>query len=206
MAAFLAAVVLLSEECGARRGPSELAVEASLCPARSSRDDVRENQIRALLATAPEGRQLLADLDGPLRICFGEALESGIRPDGTVTLDPRAGDGECAARLGHLIHHAVVGSPLAGLDDPSRDCERVVAEAVEAEAHAHALEIVLRQRFGVEDPVLVYPFEAEVRRVPETERAAVISAYFLAEPRRGGASGLVRAYRRRCQDDRRERE
>jgi hypothetical protein len=150
------------------------------------------------LASAPAGRDLLARAPGPLRICFVEIPVAAVTTEGTFLLDPRTPDAESAARLGHLLLHQIEGG-LNIEGAPDRPCERVVDQAIWAEARAHALELELRRALGVTDPRRRFPFEDAFWAAPPEERVATLHHYFRAHPEGDSIlPGFVSAYAARC--------
>ncbi len=117
-----------------------LACEASPdCPAGFAADPERTAATRARLVRHPEGRALVDAARPP--VCWGEPEVTAIEERGVLLMDRRVSEAEAAARMGHLLFHAVEGMPLAegcaGLD-----------VAAQRESRAHALEGRLRHAFG----------------------------------------------------------
>ena len=113
-------------------------------------------------------------------------------------MDARLGDGEAAARLGHLLLHLIDGEPLdlAG----TGTCSEKVARALDAEATALATELRLRRALGVDAPVVRFEMESAFWAAPEAERTTLVRGYFDTHP--DGAPGvrpLARLYTSRCE-------
>ncbi len=168
------------------------------CPPRFAEDGARGALLIDRLRAAPEGRSLLARLPAaPPRICFGATAVSTITTDGVVLLDRELGELEAAARLGHLLAHAVEGMPMA--HPRARDCDAQVDEALVQEASALSLELRLRRALGVTDPRLPYAFEDDFWRAPAAGREPLLLDYLRAHPDGApGLDGLLSGYRRRC--------
>jgi hypothetical protein len=174
------------------------------CPARFAEDGARRALLLDRLRAAPEGESLLARLPRlprlpatPPRICFGSTAVSTITNDGVVLLDRELGEREAAARLGHLLAHAVEGMPMA--HPRARDCDAQVDEALVQEASALALELRLRRALGVTEPRLAYAFEDDFWRAPVAGREPLLLDYLRAHPDGApGLDGLLSGYRRRC--------
>lgn len=116
-----------------------------------------------------------------------------------MLLDERDGDAEGAARLGHLLLHAIEGLPMDPGRGRGRPCEARVAEAVRVEARAHALELELRRDLGVTAPRATFAFETAFWSAPPERRVEVIRAWLEAHPHGGaGVPGFVDAYGRAC--------
>jgi hypothetical protein len=135
----------------------------------------------------------------PALVCFAEVEIPTITTEGTITLGERETDAENAARLAHLLLHAIEGAPLPEGFDRSRPCASVVRDAVRAEARAHALELQLRRELGATDPRRSYPFERDFWSAPADRRLEVLESYFWAHPRGGGGlPAFVEELTRRC--------
>ncbi len=155
------------------------------------REDLgRAQRVEKRLASSARGRELLARARPPL--CFADAEASALVEGGAALLDAEAGDAENAARLGHLLLHAVEGPPFAAR--AGVPCAALVAEAIAREARAHALELELRRELEVTNARRRYPFEADFWRAPPEGRLALVQARLHAEPR-----GLARDYQQRCE-------
>src|SRR5689334_21128509 len=90
-------------------------------------------------------------------MCFGAREGGQLDGDGTLWLDERPGTGETAARVAHLLAHAVSGAVHA-IDAPAgRDCDALVRSALDDESRALAIESRLRRRLRVEAPVSAEP-------------------------------------------------
>jgi hypothetical protein len=162
-------------------------------------DEARTRRVLALLSTARAGRSLLERARRPLRVCHGHGIAPTITTEGALALDSAEQDAESAARLGHLLQHAVHGAPLSKSFDPARSCSALVREAIDAEASAHALELELRRALGVMHPRRVLPFEPAYWAAPAGQRLDVLRSYFWRHPGGGaGLPGFVDAYSRRC--------
>ncbi len=173
---------------------------AMTCPNPLRAEPVRAARLRELLARAPAGHQLLQQLPSPLRICFGEVDVAVWRTDGIVVFPPSGQAREDAARLGHLLLHAVEGPPLPETVDRSRSCRGWARRAVAAEARAYTLELRLRRQFRVSQPRQRYPFEAQFWAAEHSRQNEVVRSYLLAHP--AGSEGFIgyfNAYVQRCQ-------
>jgi hypothetical protein len=183
-------------------GCDRAAKQAHGCPEGQRSDEDRTRRVRTLLASTPAGQRLLQRVRQPLRICYADGIATAITTTGALALDSAEGDAESAARLGHLLQHAVEGAPLTrGLDRP---CPVLVEDAIRAEARAHALELELRRALGVTRPRRPLPFEAAYWAAPAASRLEQVRAYLWSHPSGGdGLPGLVDAYRQRCAELRR---
>lgn len=133
-------------------------------------------------------------------ICFSETTVPSVTTDGVFVLDPRIGEAESAARLGHLLLHRAEGMPFTSGFDRSRPCDEVVAEAIMAEARAHALELELRRELGVTEPTWTFPFESDFWAARADDRIELLRVYFRDHPNGGdGVPGFVSGYTRRCE-------
>jgi hypothetical protein len=169
------------------------------CPARFAADRAREVVLVDRLRAAPEGGLLLARVPPAAlpRICFGPAAVSSITTEGVVLLDRELGELEAAARLGHLLAHAVEGMPMA--QPRAGDCDAQVEEALVQEARALALELRLRRALGVTERRLPYAFEDAFWRSPTAGRERLVLEYLHAHPDGApGLDGLASGYSRRC--------
>lgn len=173
------------------------------CPGTSEPDPERAERTEALLRITESGSSLLEQAPGSSRMCFGDTVNQGVTSEGVALLDSNVSDRENAARLGHLLLHASEGSPFPEDSDPSRPCSVLVDQAIEAEARAHALELVLRRELGVVHPATTYPFERDFWAASPDERVDLLRAYF-QEHREGGEGvrGFVAEYTRRCESSR----
>ncbi|MBI4703967.1 MAG: hypothetical protein HY744_22900 [Deltaproteobacteria bacterium] len=173
---------------------------AAVCPAALRADAARASRVRVLLASTAEGRDVLRRVGGHTpRVCFGGDEAGVLRADGVLVLSPQCSEREQAARLGHLLLHAVEGPPFPVRPAPSRPCADLVAAAVRAEARAHALELRLRRELGVTAPRLPFPFEGAFWAAPAERQVEVVRTWLLAPPAgAGGPAGLAAAYARRC--------
>ena len=167
------------------------------CPVGALDLPARADAIRARLASRPEGAALIASVrDHVGRICFSDGPSVVDEETHAVVLDRALGEGEAAARLGHLLVHVRDGSPYR--DGP--DCDVVVARALDAEARAHALELELRRALSVTPDVLRYELEDAFWAAPQSERVALVRVYLASHP--DGAPGidaLASGYRDRCE-------
>jgi hypothetical protein len=142
-------------------------------------------------------------------VCFGRTEVSAITTTGTILLDTRLGEGETAARFGHLLLHAVDGLPMA---EPTKgsdagDCDARVREALVIEARAFALELRLRRELGVgvgEEPRTVpYEFEGPFWRAEPEARELLVLRYLEEHPRGGpGVDAIAAGYASRCAKER----
>lgn len=152
----------------------------------SAPDESRAQALRArLTGTEAEGY-----LSTPHQVCFGIRGPAVVTTDGAVLL-PRDGDDiALAARLGHLLEHVTRGTLR-----PGTDCDALVHEALQREASAYALEIRLRDRFGLGTADFV-DLETAYRR----EGEAGILSWLVAHPEGGaGVDALARSYQERCE-------
>jgi len=172
---------------------------------RNAPEQVR--RLVSMLARTAAGRRVLARIDEPLMACVGQVPMSAIMADGTLILDVRDTDAEAAARLGHLLLHEVEGMPQIAVAGDGRSCDRLVDEAIAAEARAHALELELRRELGVTRPRRPYPFERDFWAAGgHEERVEALERYFRSHPGDSDeAPGFVEAYRRGCEERTRER-
>ena len=162
-------------------------------------DPARVRRVRSLLGRTRAGRSLLDRARTPLAVCFADAAVPMITTEGKITLGLRETDAENAARLAHLLQHAIEGPPLPDDFDRSRSCSSVVRDAIRAEARAHALELQLRRELGATDPRRVYPFERDFWSAPVERRIEALESFFRAHPRGGrGLPAFVEAFTRRC--------
>jgi hypothetical protein len=176
------------------------------CPARFVEDAPRARAIVEGLRSTGEGAALLARVAALPPICFGPAAVSVITTEGVVLFDAGLTGAEAAARLGHLVAHAVEGVPMAR---PSAgDCEAQVAVALAQEARALSLELRLRRALGVSAAApagrhIPYAFEEAFWAAPTEVREGLVLAYLRAHP--DGAPGLdalASGYARRCAEGR----
>lgn len=166
------------------------------CPAGLSADAARTQQLLARLAAVEEGAAITRRLQGAPRVCFGQVAVSAVSHEGAVLLDSAMPEAEAAARLGHLLLHALDGSPAPRAGEV--DCDAAVRRALDIEARAFAVELLLRQALGVTG--IRYGFEEDFRRAPIEAREARIRAWLEAHPAGGqGVDALADGYRRRCE-------
>lgn len=173
---------------------------AAPCPPGFVEQLGRGDALRARLRSTAEGSALLDVLgDTEVRFCFGEIEVSSIAEGRALVLDRDMDEAELAARVGHLLDHVVHGSPFPSELDHDADCDRVVHDAMVAEARAYAIEVRLRRALDV--PGVRFEFEAEAARARDPE--AVVLAYLLAHPDGGpGLDALAAGYYQRCQRER----
>ncbi|UQA62587.1 hypothetical protein [Polyangium aurulentum] len=167
-------------------------------------DETRTGVLLDTLGRVPEGREARdAARSAPFpRVCFGPAAVSALTSEGVIMLDASLGEGEAAARLGHLSMHVARGSPLV-LPEDRGGCDAAVERALAAEADALALELRLRRALGVTSPKIPYAFEEEHWRAEPEARTPLVLAYLRAHP--DGAPGLDAlgaGYARRCREAR----
>lgn len=188
-------VAASSDDEAVARGP------APPCPHEFVEQLGRSDGLRRLLASVEEGAALLDALGSTeVRFCFGTIEVPVLSDDRVLLLDAGADEAETAARAGHLLHHAVYGSPFPAEVAPDASCDDVVRGALAAEARAYALEVRLRRALGVEGRR--YAFEAAYVPTEAGERG--IFEYLLANPTGGpGLDPLGAAYRQRCEVARR---
>lgn len=187
----IAALAASDGEGAVARGP------APPCPYEFVEHLGRSDRLRRVLGSAAEGRALL-DALGPteVRFCFGSIEVPVLSDDRVLLLDANAEEAEAAARAGHLLHHAVHGSPFPPSVAAGASCDDVVRGALAAEARAYALEVRLRRALGVTGHR--YAFEAAYVANEAGERA--ILDYLVAHPEGGpGLDPLGAAYRQRCE-------
>ncbi len=202
----LATVVLLALLLVSVLTPPRSAPEgpAPPCPAGFvDRPAIGEAQLRALAATRAGAPLASAAEPLALRFCEG-AVERPMISEGRVLLISDAmGGAALTARVGHLLHHAVHGSPYSGVAGADEDCDARVARAVDREAEAYAVEVALRAELGL--PPDRFAFEAEARAAEGDARVAVIGRYLRAHPEGGpNLDALGAAYRQRCEIERAE--
>jgi len=194
------ALAMLPIGCG---GQAAADARAPTCPPGSQIDAARTAALGVRLARHPEGARLLSQAGGLRTVCYGALRHSVITEEGVVLLRSDLGQAEAAARFAHLLHHRVEGMPT--IDDPAdgRGCDERVAEALDREARALALELSLRQSFGVQRPVVRLGVEGRFREAEEGVRLALLRDWLEAHP--DGAQGLdalATGYRRRCEHGR----
>ena len=79
-------------------------------------------------------------------------------------------------------------------------CDRFVAETLQAEAEAHALELELRRQLGAPPNDRVLPFADAYWQAPAARRVAVIRDHLEAHPAGSpGLPGFARLARSRCE-------
>jgi transcriptional regulator of met regulon len=183
---------------GSTRGEPPAVSATARCPTGKP-DPARTQRVRSLLAEAPAGRRLLERAPAPLHLCFAQVAVPTITAERAVTLDEREDDAENAARLAHLLLHAIEGAPLPDDIDRSRPCSALVRDAIKAEAKAHALELQLRRELGVTRPRRAYAFERDYWHAPAERRIEVVESYLWSHPRGGaGLPGFVDELTQRC--------
>lgn len=150
------------------------AAARSACPAGSEPDFARA---AAILARVPSQQ------GAPVQsICFVASQEAAITRDGVILLPRELREIEAAARVAHLARHRRRGSALIA---PRRDaCDRWLADALDEEARAYAVELAILDAAG-EGAQL--PFAAEAAAAPAEERGAVIARWLRDHPRGGGS-------------------
>jgi hypothetical protein len=191
---------------GACSGASAGATHAPPCPVGALDLTARSEAIVARLSSVPEGAAVVEATRGRVgRICFAAEGPSVVDSERTILLDRALGDGEAAARVGHLLLHVRDGSPYPDGPTPGdADCDALVARALDAEAIAHAFELDLRRALHVEPEVLVYELEGAYWAAPEAERVALVRQFLVDHPRGGGGvDALAAGYRERCELGRR---
>lgn len=154
----------------------------------------REARLRALLAET-EAAPLLAGAAGAEVVwCFGATRPAVVMADRWLLLDAADDDAAVAARVGHLMHHVVHGSPLA-LVEGADDCDAAVDRALRREASAYALE--LRLRWALDAPPSPFEFEPTYR----TDRdESAIHRYLATHPEGApGLDALAQGYRAVCE-------
>lgn len=165
-------------------------------------DPARAARITRDLGALPDAATLLeaARSRRSLGFCFGPIERSVVTDEGTLHLDAALPPGADTARAAHLLAHVV---EFPDLDAPTGPpCTSVVARALDAEAHAMAIETRLRAHAAL-PPRYDFERSCETASTPEgCER--VIRAYLDANP--DGAPGvdpLMRQYTERCEHARR---
>lgn len=118
------------------------------CPSGLHEDPARAQALRELLEGLPELSALLST-PGP-QVCFGHSEAGVLGEDGVMRLSGEVELRAEAARAAHLLLHHLEGPPLAPAD--GRACEVRVAEAMEVEEAAYALEARVRTQLGVPGP------------------------------------------------------
>lgn len=150
------------------------------------------------LRTTDDGARLVTALGArEVRYCFGETDHGLVTEERVLLLSRDAPELENAARVAHLLHHVVEGSPYPSSVPRGADCDAIVERAIEREAAAYAIEVRVRRALGEERPR--YEFERAFFAAPEADRERVVADYLRAHP--DGApnlDGLVAGYRARC--------
>lgn len=161
------------------------------CPMGARPDEARATRLRARL----EGTEAAGYLAAEHRICFTVHGPAVVTDEGDVMLPRDERDDALAARLGHLLEHIVRGTLR---NDPAASCDVLVAEALRREASAYALEIRLRDGFGLPRAPFV-ELETAYRATGEPG----ILAWLEAHPEGGaGIDALARSYHQRCEANR----
>lgn len=171
------------------------------CPRGFARDDARAQRLLEKLAHSEEGAPIARRADAAKAICFGEAPLSVVTTDAIVLMDARLDDAEAAARLGHLLSHAIEGGP--DLRPGDAGCDAAVDAALRAEARSIALELRLRRALGAREPRVQFELTDAFWSAPADDREALVLVYLRAHP--DGAPGidaLASAYARRCKEAR----
>lgn len=184
--------------------------EPASCPAGFAADEARARRTEERLRATSEGARLLERARGrETLVCFGPTDVSAITTTGMILLDARPGEAEIAARLGHLLLHAVDGLPMAEPIKASdaRDCYARVREALALEARAFALELRLRRELGVgagEEPRTVpYEFEEPFWQAEPEAREPLVLRYLEEHPHGGpGVDAIAAGYASRCAEER----
>lgn len=170
------------------------------CPAGHTESGARAARVVERLASVPEGRELARVLDAHV-ICFAPEGLGVITGERQLLLSDALDDGENAARLGHLLVHARDGLPLdSDRAGAGRDCEALVARALDSEALAHVVEVRLQTALEVTPTHFVFEFASQVRAAPDEAHAvALVRRYLAAHPTGApGIDGLAAAYHQRC--------
>jgi hypothetical protein len=148
-------------------------------------DPPRSERVRGQLV------KLRRDAPRYLRVCWGEVRPSVFVQGGVLHLDERLGAEEAAARVLHLLAHQEFEPPASG--------DGCVEAWIRHEAETMARELAAREQLGMQQGVLVYPFEAEVLAATAAERADLVERWLWDHPDGGGdVDGLVTGYTRRC--------
>lgn len=195
MTAVIRAAVLLSVVTLGCSGPVEERV--ARCPAGHTEDAPRAARIAARLASVAEGRALGRHLEGHV-LCFAPDGLGVISEERQLLLSEALGDGENAARVGHLLVHARDGLPLEY--GSVTDCDARVARALDREALAHVVEVRLQVALGVTPRHFAFEFAAEVMAADDDASAVALVRRYLNEHPTGapGIDGLSAAYHQRC--------
>ncbi len=172
------------------------------CPNGLRADPARAGQIVALTRSTSEGGALVTRTPQPLQICFANEGTGVVRSDGVIVLAATGDARSAAARLGHLLHHQVEGSPFQEPLAPERSCAELVAEAMVAEARAHALEIRLRRELGLADPLWSKELEDELSAARPAAQVELVHRFLTGADHRSGAPNLEHAYTQRCNSSR----
>jgi hypothetical protein len=117
------------------------------CPPGAALDARRTRTVLHSLRSQAAGAELVAALERPPVVCYGNVAEGVLQTDGVVVLQRDRAVAANAARLGHLLHHLVHGLPFDEKIVRRSDlpCDELVSKAMMAERAAHALENRLRQ-------------------------------------------------------------
>lgn len=152
------------------------------CGSLAAADPKRARRIRQRLGSVSRGRTLLSNAPRHVAICFRQSDETALTSDGVVRLDPRDGDGQSAARLGHLLLHLAQGLTRLDPAQHAGGCASFVAHTLRAEAAAHALELELRRDLHVPTDEQGFPFAADYWRAAPAHRVDVIFRYLQNHP------------------------
>jgi len=193
-------LLLLSLLLGCSEAAPPTLAPAPSCPEGQRAEPARAARIRAQLGSTAAGAQLLAERDGDA-ICFSDIQVSSVTEGRVFLLAEDDTDDALAARLGHLLHHAVNGMPFPDEVPGGADCEAIVERAVEREAEAYVLEIRLRAELGLVPDR--FDFEPAVLGTTEPDDRLLVAEYLRAHP--DGARNLdplVSGYLRRCRAER----
>lgn len=138
LAATLLFLPLLQLHCASATAISTPPAHPSCTPGTYG-DPSREARIRTLLARDAAAAQLVKTEQ--IAVCFGGGFQRGVLSGDVAFLDANSGDGELAARLGHLlIHHR---------DKLGDGCAAGLAAARDSESRAARLELHLLTRLGL---------------------------------------------------------
>jgi hypothetical protein len=117
------------------------------CPEGFAERPARAQRLAQRMARDPDARPLLRG--DVFALCFGDGIEAGIAPGGAVLLPEDMPDDRAAARVAHLLHHRLPGSPF--VVPPDTDCATWTQRARAEEETAHALEARILVRAGLND-------------------------------------------------------
>lgn len=193
LAAAFVVVALALLAFGVPRAPAP-----SPCPESTQPDGARLLRVVHRLAHSREGAALLRRVGHPPLTCFGPVDDGLLRSDGVLVLSNVADDAAAAARLGHLLLHQLEGFHFD--DSDARPCSERIAEALTAEARAHALELRLRRALAAGGRLLPEEVESAYWMAGGDDAGVEVLRRHFAS---AGPGGLADAYARRCREGRR---